>query len=86
MHSSHEQEVAKNPKNPSFNHYVFEAVAGLVKNSCSGDPAQCAHFEGLLFPPFQHILELDVQVSKPAAAPTRLSSPHTSPTTAPHRL
>ena len=62
--------MAKNPKNPSFNHYVFEAVAGLVKNSCSGDPAQCAHFEGLLFPPFQHILELDVQVSKPAAAPT----------------
>lgn len=57
--------MSKNPRNPVFNHYVFEAVAGLVKNSCSNDPTQCAHFEGLLFPPFQHILELDVQEFAP---------------------
>ena len=53
-------EVSKNPRNPAFNHYVFEGVAGLVKAACAGDPQQCAHFEGLLFPPFQHILEMDV--------------------------
>lgn len=59
------QEVAKNPRNPSFNHYVFESVAGLVKHACADDPAQCSNFEALLFPPFQHILEMDVQEFAP---------------------
>ena len=54
------QEVAKNPRNPAYNHYLFETVAGLVKHSCSNDPNQCTTFEGLLFPPFQLILEMDV--------------------------
>ncbi len=26
--------VAQNPRNPSFNHSLFETIACLVKNSC----------------------------------------------------
>jgi len=30
--------VAKNPKNPYFNHYLFESIAVLVKSVCSKNP------------------------------------------------
>ena len=32
-------EVCKNPRNPSFNHYMFETVASLIKFSCEADPS-----------------------------------------------
>lgn len=53
-------EVCKNPSNPSFNHYLFEAVAALLRNACERDPGQVATFENLLFPVFQVVLEQDV--------------------------
>ncbi|XP_073388000.1 exportin-2 [Physcomitrium patens] len=52
--------VCKNPTNPSFNHYLFEAVAALLRNACEKDPGQVATFENLLFPVFQTVLENDV--------------------------
>ena len=52
-------ELCKNPRNPTFAHYLFESVASLVKN-VSGDAALMVQFEQLLFPAFQHVLTADV--------------------------
>lgn len=52
--------VAKNPRNPQYNHYLFESIAVLVKAVCSKDAAQTSNFEGMLFPPFQTVLQMDV--------------------------
>lgn len=52
--------VAKNPRNPQYNHYLFESIAVLVKAVCSKSPEHVATFEGLLFAPFQQVLQMDV--------------------------
>jgi exportin-2 (importin alpha re-exporter) len=52
--------VAKNPRNPQYNHYMFESIAVLVKGVCSNNPEHGATFEQLLFPPFQQVLQMDV--------------------------
>jgi exportin-2 (importin alpha re-exporter) len=64
------ERVCKNPINPHYNHYLFESVAVLVRSCCSPQHnpsltaqtalAAAGHFEGLLFPPFQSVLALDV--------------------------
>ncbi|KAF6136161.1 hypothetical protein GIB67_001570 [Kingdonia uniflora] len=48
--------VCTNPKNPIFNHYLFEAMAGLVKRACEKDPSLISEFEKSLFPIIQTIL------------------------------
>lgn len=53
-------EVCKNPKNPIFNHYLFESVAILVKRACAKDPSLISAFEASIFPCLQHILANDV--------------------------
>jgi exportin-2 (importin alpha re-exporter) len=52
--------VCKNPRNPSYNHYLFESIAALVRNCCSKDASMTAQLEGLLFPPFQTVLQMDI--------------------------
>lgn len=52
--------VAPNPRNPQFNHYLFESIAVLVKNVCLINPEATGAFEPLLFPPFNDILRLQV--------------------------
>ncbi|XAR69470.1 hypothetical protein NMG60_11001063 [Bertholletia excelsa] len=52
--------VCGNPKTPNFNHYLFEAVAILVRRSCEKDPSLISAFEASLFPSLQMILENDV--------------------------
>lgn len=52
--------VAKNPRNPQFNHYLFESIAVLVKSVCSQDPSATSSFEPLLFEPFNIILQMDI--------------------------
>lgn len=52
--------VCENPKNPTFNHYLFEAVAVLVRRSCEKDPSLITAFEESLFPSLQLILARDV--------------------------
>ncbi|KAI4328926.1 hypothetical protein L6164_021240 [Bauhinia variegata] len=49
-------EVCKNPKNPIFNHYLFESMAILVKRACERDLSLVSVFETSLFPNFQIIL------------------------------
>ena len=54
------ERVCRNPRNPQFNHYLFESTAVLVGSACAANPALTGQFEALLFPPFQHVLAADV--------------------------
>ena len=58
-------QVARNPTQPGFNHYLFESIAALVKYGCDGSDASCAAIEAIIFPPFQIILQEDVQEFHP---------------------
>ena len=53
--------VSRNPTQPGFNHYLFEAIAALVKYGSDGTEASITAAEGVLFPPFEMILQEDVQ-------------------------
>ncbi|KAK9910160.1 hypothetical protein M0R45_034134 [Rubus argutus] len=59
--------ACENPKNPVFNHYVFESVAVLVKRACGKDASLISIFETNLFPSIQKILVEDVQEFYPYA-------------------
>lgn len=60
------ERISKNAANPHFNHYLFECISLIIRSSCQSSAdasvtnAYCERFEGLLFPPFQSILALDV--------------------------
>ncbi|GLJ21568.1 hypothetical protein SUGI_0400040 [Cryptomeria japonica] len=60
-------EVCKNPKNPVFNHYLFESVAGLVRRACEKEPSLITSFEANLFPVLQTIMVHDVTEFLPYA-------------------
>ncbi|WCJ22435.1 Exportin-2 [Euphorbia peplus] len=60
-------EVCKNPKNPIFNHYLFESVAILVRRACERDISLVPAFETSLFPSIQMILGNDVTEFLPYA-------------------
>lgn len=49
--------VCKNPQRPGFNHFLFEAVAALIRHGCEHDIAMLAQFESSLFPAFQIVLQ-----------------------------
>ncbi|KAJ1736097.1 importin-alpha export receptor [Coemansia sp. Benny D160-2] len=53
-------EVSKNPSNPRFSHFLFEAIGSLARFSCAADSAAIGQFEATLFPIFQNILQQDV--------------------------
>ena len=57
--------IAKNPRNPQFNHYLFESIAVLIRNVCSEDPSATSSFEALLFPPFNTVLQMRVEEFTP---------------------
>ncbi|KAI9143350.1 karyopherin Kap109 [Paraphysoderma sedebokerense] len=57
--------IAKNPSNPRFYHYIFEAIASLIRNICPVNPSSVQEFEALLFPTFQNILVSDVSEFMP---------------------
>lgn len=62
---AHLSRVCENPTNPSFNHYMFEAIAALVRSLCATSPAAVDAFEAMLFPPFQYVLQKDVSEFSP---------------------
>ncbi|XP_046736247.1 exportin-2 [Diprion similis] len=53
--------VARNPRRPHFNHYLFETLSLSIKIVCKTNPAAVASFEQALFPVFQGILQQDIQ-------------------------
>ena len=57
--------AAKNPRNPLYNHYMFESIAILIRSVCKTDASLTTPFEELLFPPFQTILTMDVSEFTP---------------------
>jgi len=52
-------ETCANPKNPTFSHFLFEGVSGLLRHAVT-DAQSMAAFEQALFPPFQFVLQQDV--------------------------
>lgn len=54
--------VCQNPRQPGFNHYMFESVAALVRQGCASNASMVTQLEEALFPPFQYVLQQDVQV------------------------
>ncbi|KAL6575622.1 hypothetical protein OROHE_000999 [Orobanche hederae] len=59
--------VCENPKNPIFNHYLFESVALLVRRACELDSSIISAFESSLLPSVQMILSRDVSEFFPYA-------------------
>lgn len=55
--------IARNPTQPGFNHYLFESIGALIRFGCSLENVLSA--EAVLFPPFQTILQEDVQEFHP---------------------
>ncbi|XP_013392987.1 exportin-2-like [Lingula anatina] len=53
--------VSKNPSKPHFNHYLFESICIAIRSTCKADLQAVTSFESGLFPPFQAILQQDVQ-------------------------
>ena len=49
-------DVAKNPRSPGFNHFLFETIACLIKHVCEADASAVAHFETFLVPHFTAVL------------------------------
>ncbi|GIL79702.1 hypothetical protein Vretimale_12351 [Volvox reticuliferus] len=58
-------EVCRNPRNPSFNHYLFESVAALIRHGTAANPASVTQYEQALFPAFELVLQQDVQEFHP---------------------
>ncbi|CAA6671805.1 unnamed protein product [Spirodela intermedia] len=60
-------DVCKNPKDPIFNHYLFESIATLIRRTCEKDQSLVGLFEGNLFPALQNILVNDISEFWPYA-------------------
>ena len=50
------QEVCRNPRVPSFNHYLFETIAALLRQSVGSPGTSAATFEGFIFPGIDLVL------------------------------
>lgn len=51
--------VAQNPKNPNFNHNLFETIAALIQYICRSQPSSVQAFESSLFPIFTTMLSIE---------------------------
>jgi exportin-2 (importin alpha re-exporter) len=54
--------VSQNPRNPKFNHSMFETIAALVKYLCKTNPSLVDAFQTALFSPFQSMLGMESAV------------------------
>lgn len=57
--------VARNPSQPMFNHYLFEALAALIRGVAGEDASTVPAFEEHLFPIFKLVLENNVSEFTP---------------------
>ncbi|CAG9460697.1 unnamed protein product [Pedinophyceae sp. YPF-701] len=58
-------DVCKNPTNPAFSHFLFEALAALIRFTAASNAAAIEGFEAGLHPAFNHVLQEDVQEFAP---------------------
>lgn len=54
------ERVARNPRNPQYNHCLFESLAILIKSVCKAEPSAVTSFETVLTGPFTTILQADI--------------------------
>lgn len=59
---SFQQNIA--PKNPAFHHFIFETLAAVIKHVCA-DAAAVATMEGMMLPPFQTVIQMDITEFQP---------------------
>ncbi|EPS57349.1 hypothetical protein M569_17469, partial [Genlisea aurea] len=59
--------VCENPKNPVFNHYLFESLALLIKRACGQEATIITALESGILPSLQMILSRDVSEFFPYA-------------------
>ncbi|KAI8825582.1 Cse1-domain-containing protein [Fimicolochytrium jonesii] len=59
--------LSKNPSNPKFTHYTFEALAALIRFICARKPALVTEFEALLIPPLVAIIDQQIPEFMPYA-------------------
>lgn len=52
--------AAANPVNPTFNHFLFETIASMVRHVTAVHPEAIEAFEESLFPLIQHMLDQDI--------------------------
>lgn len=52
--------ISKNPSNPKFNHYAFDALGALIRFTMENNVTAVESFENALLPPFIEILRNDV--------------------------
>eukprot|EP00656_Telonema_subtile_P052628 TRINITY_DN7388_c0_g1_i2.p1 TRINITY_DN7388_c0_g1~~TRINITY_DN7388_c0_g1_i2.p1 ORF type:complete len:781 (+),score=314.39 TRINITY_DN7388_c0_g1_i2:123-2465(+) len=57
--------VCANPRNPQFNHFLFETVASLIRFVCEANPAAVEQFEKCVMDPFQQVLVKQVDEFSP---------------------
>ena len=53
-------QISRNPSNPRFTQFTFEALAALIRYTAAGDAARLAKMQETLFAPFTQILQADV--------------------------
>jgi len=61
------QKVCDNIRNPLFNHYLWEAIAVLIRNVLAAQPALVSNVETMFFPIVQTILTKDITEFTPYA-------------------
>eukprot|EP01138_Halocafeteria_seosinensis_P008166 gb/GECG01008346.1/.p1 GENE.gb/GECG01008346.1/~~gb/GECG01008346.1/.p1 ORF type:complete len:1015 (+),score=119.70 gb/GECG01008346.1/:1-3045(+) len=54
------EKIATNPRNPTFNHFLFESLTLLIRGTCKASPGEAENFERLLLPPFNTILHQEI--------------------------
>eukprot|EP00834_Sanchytrium_tribonematis_P000006 NODE_2_length_91304_cov_0.692462.p6 type:complete len:822 gc:universal NODE_2_length_91304_cov_0.692462:64742-62277(-) len=54
------ERVGKNPVNPKFNHYLFEAIGMVLRFSCNNNPQVVQQFDEQLIPIFLSILNMEI--------------------------
>eukprot|EP00696_Hemimastix_kukwesjijk_P002672 gnl/Hemi2/13284_TR4554_c0_g1_i1.p1 gnl/Hemi2/13284_TR4554_c0_g1~~gnl/Hemi2/13284_TR4554_c0_g1_i1.p1 ORF type:complete len:950 (+),score=365.35 gnl/Hemi2/13284_TR4554_c0_g1_i1:155-3004(+) len=52
--------ICENPSNPTFNHYLFDCVAALLRYSASTTPTGVAEAATILLDPLKQILNMDI--------------------------
>ena len=57
--------VTRNPANPTFNHFMFESLASIMRSTVGARAEAAGDFEGLLFPHARTVLDSEVLEFQP---------------------
>lgn len=79
--------VCANPTNPTFNHYLFETMAAVIRFVGGARPDTVAALDGMLMPSVEVSLGMGAAATAGAvpAAVARIQLPHCNPSRLPPR-